>query len=493
MMSYRIGIDIGTTSTKAVLYGENMEKIASSNVGYRTYHDQPGYAEQEPMEILFAFKEAVIDILKDMGDKRKNVSLISFSSAMHSLILVDEEGTPLTRSLIWSDNRSVLETEKFRMMEDWLNHYKNTGTPIHSMTPFFKMKWYRDHTVLLEKTYKAIGIKEFIIHHLTGKYVVDFSVASATGMFNIHQLKWDEFALAYLGISEEMLSLPVDVTTRLKLVQKDFLNETGLPASLDLMIGASDGCLANLGSGAMRKGEATITIGTSGAVRMTVDQPKLDEQGKTFCYYLNKNSWVVGGAVNNGGNILNWFDGVFYEESGQVYEKLDVSIAKIPVGCDGLLFIPYLNGERSPHWDGRLTASYFGMRAYHEKAHFVRATIEGILFNLKEVLMRLETVGGKSVKLTASGGFLKSEAWSRLLSEIFEMEIRTKDSEDSSCLGAILLDESSGKRTADDCESVILTYDPVVSERYQSYFKKYLWYSERIKGLQEEGRGIFPY
>lgn len=490
-MSYRIGVDIGTTSTKAVLYGENLEKLASANVGYRTFHDQPGYSEQEPMEILQAFTEALKEVLKSIGVRRGEVSLISFSSAMHALILVDREGHPITRSVIWSDNRSVKEVEEFKLKEDWLKHYRNTGTPIHSMSPFFKLKWFGNHTDLLEKTHKAIGIKEFIIFHLTGQYVVDFSVASATGLFNIHDLRWDEEALAYLGISEEMLSQPKDGTTRIKLRHEGFLKETGLPRSLDLMIGASDGCLANLGSGAMGEGETTLTIGTSGAVRMTVNEPKLDEEGRTFCYYLKKDSWVIGGAVNNGGNILSWFDGIFYESKGQVYDDLALNISKIPMGSDGLLFIPYLYGERAPHWDGRLSASYFGMSAYHEKAHFVRATIEGILFNLKEVLMRLESIGGKTRTLTASGGFLKSEAWSGLLAEIFGLTIHAKDSEDSSCLGAVLLDEPLVSLTDVRDEADPVTFDPQNSEEYQAYFKKYLWYSEKIAELQKEGRTLF--
>lgn len=489
-MSYRIGIDIGTTSTKAVLYGKNLEKIASANIGYRTFHDQPGFSEQDPVELLHAFRRAVKDVLAGVAD-RSEVSLLSFSSAMHALILVDSKGHPLTRSVIWSDNRAVKEVEDFKENEDWLKHYRNTGTPIHSMSPFFKLKWFKEHTDLLGKTYKAVGIKEFILHHLTGEYVVDYSIASATGMFNIHELKWDEEAMGYLGMGKEMLPEAVDVTTRLKIRNEDFILEMGLSKGVELMIGASDGCLANLGSGAMSEGETTLTIGTSGAVRMTVKEPLLDEEGRTFCYYLKKDSWVIGGAVNNGGNILSWFDGIFYDGKGQVYEDLTVNIEKIPMGSDGLLFVPYLFGERAPYWDGSLTASYFGMNAYHERAHFVRATIEGILFNLKEVQERLENLGGETVRLTASGGFLKSGAWKRLLAEIFAKDVYAQDSEDSSCLGAVLLDERLVLERKEKEEEPAAFYDENRSLEYQAYYEKYLWYSRKIAQLQKEGRELF--
>lgn len=491
-MSYRIGVDIGTTSTKAVLYGENLEKIASANVGYRTYHDQPGFSEQEPMEIYHAFTQAVKEILAGSGEWKNDVSLISFSGAMHALILVDREGNPLTRSVIWSDNRSVKEVENFKLKEDFMKHYRNTGTPIHSMSPFFKLKWFSNHTELLRKTHKAIGIKEFIIQRLTGQYIVDYSIASATGMFNIHELKWDKSALEYLGISEELLSQPKDVISCLRMNNLSFLHETGLSDDVKIMIGASDGCLANLGSGAMKEGETTLTIGTSGAVRMTVKEPRLDAEGRTFCYYLKKDCFVIGGAVNNGGNILSWFDGIFYEGKGKVFEDLSMNITKIRRGSDGLLFIPYLHGERAPYWDGSLTASFFGMNAFHEKAHFVRAAVEGILFNLKEVLMRLETIGGATMKLTASGGFLKSEAWKRLLAEIFAMDIYTQDSEDSSCLGAVLLDDALAPLTDGNRQQTPVTYEENNSDMYQAYFERYLWYSGKIAKLQKEGRELFP-
>ena len=484
-MKYRIGIDIGTTSIKAVLYGENLERISMASKGYKTYHEQLGYAEQEPEEVLQAFYKVMEAVLEPVGEKAAEVELLSFSSAMHSLILVGENGQLLTRSIIWSDNRSVNEVEEFKLNEDWMRHYKNTGTPIHSMSPFFKLMWFRKNTNLLEKAHKIIGIKEYILHHLAGDYLTDYSIASATGMFNIHTLNWDENARMYLGISEEQLPCLKDVTEKVSIINRAFLEGLGLPSNLSFMMGASDGCLANIGSRALHKGETTLTIGTSGAVRMTVDSPVLDEEGRTFCYYLMKDKWVIGGAVNNGGNVLEWLGQILNENGDRIYRGLDDRVKDISQGSDGLLFIPYLYGERAPHWDGRLHASFIGMSAFHGKNHFIRSVIEGIVYNLREVWEVLSALSGKSTMIMASGGFLHSEAWTSILSDVFGQDIEIADSVDSSCLGAVLLDEDLAYPKERDT-LVKIRFNEENHKDYQVYYEKYLWYSKKMIALQIE-------
>lgn len=484
-MNYRIGIDIGTTSIKAVLYGENLERISIASKGYKTYHDQLGYAEQEPEEVLQAFYNVMEEVLEPVGEKAAEVELLSFSSAMHSLILVGEDNQLLTRSIIWSDNRSVKEVEEFKLKEDWMRHYQNTGTPVHSMSPFFKLMWFRNNTCLLEKTRKIIGIKEYILYHLTGDYSIDYSIASATGVFNIHTLTWDEKALMYLGISEEQLPCLKDVTEKVSIINREFLKGLGLSPGLSFMMGASDGCLANLGSRALHKGETTLTIGTSGAVRMTVDSPVLDQEGRTFCYYMKKDRWIIGGAVNNGGNVLERLGQILNENEGSIYSDMEDRVKEVSPGSDGLLFIPYLYGERAPHWDGRLHASFIGMSGFHGKNHLIRAVVEGITYNLREVWEVLSALSGESTVLIASGGFLKSEAWTRILSDIFGKDIEIADSVDSSCLGAVLLDEELAYPKERDT-SVKIRFSEKNHKEYLTYYEKYLWYSKKMIELQNE-------
>ncbi len=486
-MDYKIGVDVGTTSTKVVLFDEDNVAIASANVGYKTYHDQLNYAEQDPNEILTAFKKALREVIPKANSGR--VKLLAFSSAMHSLILIDKEGNPLTRCIIWSDNRAVRVVEEYKKNEEWMALYERTGTPVHPMSPFFKLLWFKHNSNLLDKAYKIIGIKEYIIYELTGEYILDYSVASATGMFNIHNMTWDHEALDYLSIGVEKLSNLVEVTTKVDITNSIFLEEINLTEGAKILVGASDGCLANLGSYAMEKGETTVTLGTSGAVRMTVEIPRLDSEGRTFCYYLSPGKWVIGGAVNNGGNILQWLEKILYVEEGSIYQSLSESINTIPIGSDGLLFLPFLHGERAPVWDGSLRASFLEITAYHGKNHFIRAALEGIIFNLREVWEILQNLEGKSTKIVASGGFLKNQDGAEMLADIFGVNYRVLQSIESNCLGAVLLDEKDGEYPLPNLETI--SYRMKNHEEYNEVYRRYYWFSKKLKILHEEAKIIY--
>lgn len=490
-MKYRIGIDLGTTNIKAVLYDEDLKRVSMASAELRVIQERKGYAEQHPVEVLEAFYKVMEEVLIPIAGREKEVQLLSFSSAMHALILLGSDNALLTRSIIWSDNRATDEVEAFRESRDWLKHYRNTGTPIHPMSPFFKLLWLGKHTDLMGKTVKIMGIKEYILMHLTKEHVMDYSMASATGILNIHTLTWDEEALSYAGISESFLPRLHDVTDKLPVKNMDFLKKLGFSKDLEIMLGASDGCLSNLGSQALRKGETTVTIGTSGAVRMTVDTPVLDDYGRTFCYYLMKGKWVIGGAVNNGGNIVDWLGGVIHEEKEDIYEELEASLSMIARGSDGLLFLPYLYGERAPHWDGSLNASFVGLCAFHGREHLLRSVVEGMVFNLREVWEMLTALSGESRSLTASGGFLKSGVWAGILSDVFGRDLELADDTDASCLGAVLLDSVPHLPKAKSRREIIRCIHGHHKE-YEVHYRKYLWYSKKLIALQKEERELFP-
>lgn len=484
-MKYVLAVDIGTTNTKAVLYDDQLRALAAAHRGNQTYQDKPGYQEQDPAEILRAFHEVVAEVLSAIPEAREHVAYLTFSGAMHSLLLLDQAGKPLTRAILWSDTRAVDEVEAFKSTEDAQAYYQRTGTPIHAMSPFFKLLWFKNQKLFPAETAMCLGIKDYILHFLTGEYLVDYSLASATGLFNIHEMRWDEAALAKATLSSSILPRPVATESPLPLRNQTFLAEVGLPSSVQIVPGASDGCLANLGGFALGERETTVTIGTSGAVRMTVGEPLLDPEGKTFCYYLSPGKWVIGGAVNNGGNVLQWLDEILFEETGRVYDVLESAVPKIGAGSEGLIFMPFLFGERAPYWDGRLTASFVGLKAHHKKAHLVRAVVEGVLFNLREVWERLQTLAGSSTKLVASGGFLRSEVWTQMMADIFGSDLLCADEQDSSCLGAALLASgSAGLMAGGGLRKV--HFNPERHEQYNKYYKDYLRYAKEVLTWQSE-------
>lgn len=489
-MKYAIGVDIGTTSTKAILYNDRNEVCAVVNEAYPTYRPAPDLAEQDPEEIYQAFQRAIIQLTEQSGsDSHDQIAFLTFSSAMHSVIPIDDQDQPITHSYIWSDNRAQSQIDRLKETKDWLKYYRKTGTPVHPMSPFAKLLWIKEETDLLVRAKKFIGIKEYIFFRLSGKYVVDYSIASATGLFNIHEMDWDQEILWEIGLSKEKLSQLVDVTAAFSFQSEQLAEEWGLSTETQLFIGASDGCLANLGTGALKKGATTLTIGTSGALRMTMNQPVLDEKGRTFCYYLSKDKWVIGGAVNNGGNVVQWLDGILYEEEGKIYRERPAALAATEPGAEGLFFFPYLNGERAPFWDGNIRGTYHGLSAFHTKNHLIRATLEGILFHLKEVFELVREIGGPVTRLHASGGFLRSEEWASLAADILGISLTVTESYESSCFGALLLArKAKGKLEETEEKHTLIQVNEKNRKKYIPVFEEYSWYSAKLSMLQKEGR-----
>jgi gluconokinase len=447
MTSYMLGIDIGTTSTKAVLFTEKGEVIHQENIGYPLYTPDISTAEQDPEEIFQAVVQTISNVMKHHSHKK--ISFLSFSSAMHSVIAIDEFDQPLTPCITWADNRSEAWAHKIKKELHGHEVYKRTGTPIHPMSPLSKITWIvNERPEIATKAKKYIGIKEYIFKKFFDQYVVDHSLASAMGMMNLKNLDWDEDALKIAGVTREQLSKLVPTTQIFTNCQPALAKQIGIDPQTPFVIGASDGVLSNLGVNAIGKGEIAVTIGTSGAIRTIIDQPQTDEKGRIFCYALTEKHWVIGGPVNNGGMVLRWIRDELASSEVETakrlgidpYEVLTKIAERIRPGADGLLFHPYLAGERAPLWNPDVRGSFFGLTMAHKKEHMIRAALEGVIYNLYTVFLALiECMDGPVTRIQATGGFARSEVWRQMMSDIFESEVVVPESYESSCLGACIL------------------------------------------------------
>ncbi len=447
MTSYMLGIDIGTTSTKAVLFTEKGKVIANENIGYPLHTPDISTAEQNPDEIFQAVLQAITSITKKHPEKK--IGFVSFSSAMHSLIAIGQDDKPLTPCITWADNRSEAWAHKIKDELHGHQVYKRTGTPIHPMSPLTKITWIEnDRREIANKVKKYIGIKEYIFFKFFGQYVVDYSLASAMGMMNLKTLDWDEEALSIAGITSDKLSELVPTTKIFSNCQPELAKQIGIDPETPFVIGASDGVLSNLGVNAIRKGEVAITIGTSGAIRTIIDKPQTDDKERIFCYALTENHWVIGGPVNNGGMVLRWIRDELASSEVETakrlgidpYEVLTKIAERVRPGSDGLLFHPYLAGERAPLWNPDVRGSFFGLTMSHKKEHMIRAALEGVIYNLYTVFLALtECMDGPVTRIQATGGFARSEVWRQMMADIFESEVVVPESFESSCLGACIL------------------------------------------------------
>lgn len=447
-LNYMIGVDIGTTSTKAVLFTENGKIIAKSDGEYPLLTPSPGIAEQDPDEIFKTVVFSVKGVMESSGINPEKVLFVSFSSAMHSIIAVDTNGKPLTQCITWADNRSAKWSE--RLKKDFGGHelYLRTGTPIHPMSPITKLMWLRyEEESLFNKAAKFISIKEYVYNQLFHQYVVDHSIASSTGLLNLNTLTWDEEALKIAGIDEGRLSTLVPTTHIMTGLDEDYAAAMGLSPSTPFVLGATDGVLSNLGVNAIQPGVVAATIGTSGAIRTVVDKPMTDPKGRIFCYALTEDKWVIGGAVNNGGMIFRWVRDQLAASEVETAKRLGINpydvltkiAERVAPGSGGLLFHPYLTGERAPLWDPNARGSFFGLSLNHQKEHMIRAVLEGVIFNMYTVLLAMEEQMGTPTKIHATGGFARSPIWRQMMADIFNQQVIVPESYESSCLGAVVL------------------------------------------------------
>lgn len=454
MQAYILGIDIGTGSTKAVAVSLTGEPLGTVSNHYPISSPEPGYSEQDPLLIWDAFVKCLAGITAKLGAAPQAVSL---SSAMHSIIPVDEHGEAMLPMMTWADARSESIAQTLRATEKGERLYHNCGTAIHAMSPLNKLLWLRDNqSNIFEAAHKFISIKEFIWFRLFGVFEVDYSIASAAGLFNIVTKEWNDEALTLTGITASKLSAPVNTTYYRNNIRPEVAVLTGINAVTPFVIGASDGACANLGSHTTGPDVAALTIGTSGAVRITSPKPVYNYEAMVFNYLLDEQTYVCGGAVNNGGIAVNWLLKNFLQKDNLTaadYDALFNEIATIPAGSNGLIFLPYLYGERAPLWDTKACGTFFNIKPAHTRSHFLRAGLEGICFALNDVLKTLEDSSGGITQVNISGGFTSSAVWTQVLADITGKRLAVLQSEDSSALGAIYLaarvlyPESYGKLT----------------------------------------------
>ncbi|HAL61431.1 MAG TPA: gluconate kinase, partial [Chloroflexi bacterium] len=321
---YIIGVDIGTTSCKSTVVSLHGTPLGSGIAYYPVLSPFPTWAEQDPEAIFTAVLQAVRSSIVSSEVRPDRILGIGLSGALHSVLAVDAQGNPLTRAMIWADTRSAASSIQIKVKHDGHRIYERTGCPVHPMYPLSKIDWLRSNLPeIYQKAHKFISIKEYVIGKLLGRYIVDRSVASATGLFDIHKLDWDEETLEIVAITRDRLSEHVPATTVLEGIEPGYAEAMGVRPDCLLIAGAGDGLLSNVGAGSVEPGQVTCMIGTSGAVRVISSQPRVDEKERTWCYLLTDEAWVVGGAINNAGLVYQWFRDRFYPGEEDTYQVLD--------------------------------------------------------------------------------------------------------------------------------------------------------------------------
>ncbi|UJL46962.1 gluconokinase [Virgibacillus sp. NKC19-16] len=428
------GLDLGTTSVKAVLFDLRGKLIAESEKMNTTYYPQAGWVEQEPMEIERSTALAMKEVIEKASVEDDELLTVGISCAMHSIICVDDSFEPLSNMLIWSDGRSSAQAQEL-MQSNGMDIYGRTGTPIHPMSPLLKLRWMKENNYpSYQKATYFMSMKEFLLQKWFGERIVDYSMASASGMLNVEALDWDEDALAFAGVKREQLSKIVPPTEVLPALNPSVAEEIGMDSQVPFVIGAADGQLANLGSGAISPGEVAVSVGTSGAIRQFIKGASVNKKHETFTYAFTDDTSIIGGPTNNGGIALQWLKDLLDFQGS--HDELTAMAEKIEPGAEGIIFLPYVNGERAPLWNQHAKGNFYGLSIGHKKEHLVRAVLEGITFNIYQIGKSLEEIAGKPEKISVNGGLAKSPLWVQIMADVFGQEIYLSDTHHNAAWGA---------------------------------------------------------
>ncbi len=434
-----VGVDIGTTGVKAVALGVDGTVYARDQQRVQHNFPQTGHAEQDPLALAAAVAQVVGAVVAALRANGHRLRALSFSSAMHGIFAIDAAGRPLTPLMTWADTRAGRQAEELR--DALPDLYERTGVPMHPMLPAAKLRWLRDRWPGFHRAARFVSFKQWLLHQLCGRYVEDHATAAATGLQNVRTLDWDRDALLATGVAPDQLGELVPSSALFTLSSGDWLERLGLEEPTTVIVGATDGLLATVGSGVFGPRMYSVTAGTSGAVRKVSAEVELDQRGRTFSYILDREHWVTGGATNNAGLALSWLAeqvGVPIEPAGgdQAVMAVFEAAASVAAGSDGLLFLPYLSGERAPHWNERARGVFFGLDVRHTREHMLRAGIEGAALALRSVHDLLAPSAAPDAVVRASGGLFHSALWCQLVADVLGTPVELTDQEEVSAAGA---------------------------------------------------------
>lgn len=448
-MNYLIGIDVGTSATKTVLFDEKGNVVASSSCEYPLYQPHNGWAEQKPEDWRDAVLKTLKEVVAQSGVAGEEVKGIGISGQMHGLVMLDEAGEVIRPSIIWCDQRTGAEVEDMLSImpkERWIEITANP--PLTGWTAA-KILWVRkNEPENYERCRHILLPKDYIRYILTGVFATEVSDASGMQLLDVPGRCWSEEVLEKLDIPAQWLGKVYESCEVTGQLLPEVAEAAGLTTDIKVVGGAGDNAAAAVGTGVVKDGTAFTTIGTSGVVFAHSSQVTIDPKGRVHtCCCAVPGAWHVMGVTQGAGLSLKWFKDNFCqdyvaeaEKQGvDVYDLINRDIEKIPVGSDRLIYLPYLMGERTPHLDPDCRGVFFGLSAIHTKAHLLRAVMEGVSYSLADCNDILQEMGVEVDQMMACGGGGKSPIWRQMLSDLYDCQVKTVHQSEGPALGVAIL------------------------------------------------------
>ena len=490
-MEYLIGIDLGTSGTKTVLFDRNGGVAASALVEYPMYQERNGWAEQDPADWWHAAAETIRSVLEQSKIDPSDVKGIGISGQMHGLVMLDKDGKVLRRSIIWCDQRTGLECEEITERVGAKRLIEITANPALSGFTASKILWVRKHEPeLYAKCAHILLPKDYVRYMLTGDFATEVSDASGMQLLDVPNRCWSLEVLEKLDIDPALLAKVYESPEITGVVHAEAAQLTGLAAGTPVVGGAGDNAAAAVGTGVVVNGKAFTTIGTSGVVYAHTDEITIDPKGRvhTFCCSV-PGAWHVMGVTQGAGLSLKWFRDNFCVSEKETAASMDVDPYYLmdkeaelsPIGCNRLLYLPYLMGERTPHLDPDCRGVFFGLSAMHTRRDLLRAVMEGVTYSQRDSVEILRGMGVDIGEMMACGGGGSSPLWRQMLADTYNCPVKTVASKEGPALGvAILAGVGAGlyPSVQEACEKMIQTNPPQepILENVPKYEKFYQMY-----------------
>jgi xylulokinase len=497
---YLLGCDIGTSGTKTVLFKTDGTPAAEATFEYPLYAPKNGYAEQDPLDWWNAVVNGIKAVLAKAGAKGSDVKGIGLSGQMHGLVMLDRDGNVLRRSIIWCDQRTAKEAAQVDSLVGTQNLIDITANPAITGFTAAKIMWVKNNEpAIYEKCAHILLPKDYIRYMLTGEFATEVSDASGMQLLDVPKRQWSDFVLEKLGIDKSLLGKVYESPDVTGQISGSAANLTGLSAGIPVVGGAGDNAAAAVGTGVVEDGKAFTTIGSSGVVFAHTSNISIDQKGRvhTFCHAV-PGAWHVMGVTQAAGLSLKWFRDNFCasemataaEMGVDPYYLTDKQADRSPIGSNKLIYLPYLNGERTPHLDPYARGVFFGLSSMHTRKDFVRAIMEGVTFSLTDCVNILREMGSEVSDMAVCGGGGNSPLWRQMLADSYNCTVKTMgNAVGGGALGvALLAGVGTGvwKNVPEACAATVKSakQQAPIAENTAEYAKYYKEYQNLYKALK---------
>lgn len=504
-MQYLLGVDIGTSGTKSVLFDIEGNTIASSTVEYPMYQPHIGWAEQDPEDWWRATAETIADIIKKSGVNPSDIKGLGLSGQMHGMVLLNKEGQVLRPAIIWCDQRTQAECDQITEIIGKERLIEITANPALTGFTASKVMWVKNHQPdLFNQIDKILLPKDYVRYKLTGVFATEVSDASGTQFLNVPERAWSEEVLGKLDIDINWMPEVYESYEVSGTVNSEAARITGLGEGTPVVGGGGDQAAGAVGNGIVKQGVISSTIGTSGVVFAHMDKVSIDSQGRvhTFCHAV-PNKWHVMGVTQGAGLSMQWLRNNFGNMEKELasfmdidpYQLMDKQAEKAKPGCDGLIYLPYLMGERTPHLDPNAKGVFFGLSAMHGRREMIRSVMEGVVYSLRDCLEIVKDMDVSVTEVRASGGGGRSPLWRQMQADIFNNPIATINSSEGPALGvALLAGVGVGiyKSVEEACDTAIkvVSLQEAIEENVPVYDQYYEIYKDLYHALKDSFKKV---